>query len=150
MRGRGFEQPREHVDRETCRGVPEPRGADVRADREARPAEVLRGQRRAHGARVQDGAARVQPGIDARHHDIGRIAERAEAGRDHAHAGRAVERVRFDPFAAGQLDELGVQVLVRVHEPDRGARSAAVGVRCDHEHIETRGREVRGQHVQPF
>jgi hypothetical protein len=53
-----------------------------------------------------------------------------------------------DSRATGQLDLLGVEVLIGVDETDRGARPAAIRVRCDDEHVEARRRERGREDVE--
>ena len=94
---------------------------------------------------MQDRAPRVAAGVDARDDEVGRVAERAEPRRAHAQPGRTVERERGDALAPGQLDLLGVDVLVGVEQADRGADAAAVAVGRGDDDLEA-GVAQRGGH----
>jgi hypothetical protein len=98
---------------------------------------------------VEHGPAGVAAGVDARHDDVGRVAEPAQAGGQDAQAGRAVDRIGRHPRQAGQLDLVGVDVLVDVDLADGGPGPAHVAVRRHHQGLVAGLDQGPGEGVQP-
>jgi hypothetical protein len=97
---------------------------------------------------VPDRAPGVTARVDARHDDVGRIAERTEPARANAQTRGTVDRVCGNSFTARHLDLLHVEMLVGVHETDRGSDAAAIAVGCDDHDLVLRAVEGGGEDVQ--
>ena len=140
--GRGLEQPVGHPGGERRRRAPGPPGprrpfALGLAHGQRPQPEVLRGERRADGAGVQDHPAGVGPGVDAGDHGVELATEPAEHARQHAHGRRSGQRPRLDARTPGQLGPLHRQVARQVEAPDRGGGAAGVVVGGHHDDLVT-------------
>jgi hypothetical protein len=97
---------------------------------------------------VEDRPPGVAAGIDARHDDLRRLTEPAEAGGEHAQARRPVDRVGGNAVETRELNRLGLDLLVDVDLPEGRRRTAHVAVGRDDDHVVSRGDERRGQLVE--
>ncbi len=124
-------------------------GVDPDADGHPGDAQVGAGQGGAHGARVEHRPAGVVAGVDPGDHDVGRLAEAAEAGRQHAEGGGPGQAPRRDVLGAGDAGLGDAEVGVAAHVAQGGGVAAVVAVGRGDEHLVAGRVEGTGEGVQP-
>ena len=127
------------------RSAPAAKSESVCASADARDAADAGGHRRADGPRVIHGTTHVGAGVDARDHQVERVAQRPEPGEHHAQRRRTRDRPGLvDPLDVGSM-HLG---LDHVQRTEGSGRAAVLVVGCTDDHV-TEGNHRPGEDVEP-